>query len=126
MTVNLKNIFNRLLIAMITITTFRQIVSSFEEVIEQPHFEKNSFRVNKKIFATLDEAKQTVVVKFSLLDQSVFTAFDPAIIYPVPNKWGLQGWTMIELRSIKKAMLKDALTVAYCNAAPKRLTEKYQ
>jgi hypothetical protein len=39
---------------MVDIATFRQLARSFPETSEQPHFEKPSFRVGKKIFATLD------------------------------------------------------------------------
>ncbi|MES2776780.1 MAG: MmcQ/YjbR family DNA-binding protein [Bacteroidota bacterium] len=98
---------------MVSIATFRQMALSFPGAIEQPHFEKISFRVKKKIFATLSEATGIAVLKLSLLDQSVFCAFDKEIIYPVPGAWGRQGWTMLVLKKIKKNMLKDALTVAY-------------
>ena len=111
---------------MVSIATFRQMALAFEEAIEEPHFEKTSFRVNKKIFATLDITACKAVVKLSAVDQSVFCAYDASIIYPIPNKWGLQGWTMIELRTVKKSMLKDALTASYCNTAQKRLSEKYR
>lgn len=111
---------------MISTATFRQLALSFEEAAEEPHFEKTSFRVNKKIFATLDTVAGKVVVKLSAVDQSVFCSFDPAVIYPVPGKWGLQGWTIIELKTVKKNMLKDALTTSYCNTAPKRLADKYR
>lgn len=110
---------------MVNIKTFSQFALSFEEAVEQPHFEKSSFRVNKKIFATLDLKKQQVVVKLSDVDQSVFCAFDSSIIYPVSGTWGKQGCTIIELKTVKLSMLKDALTISYCNVAPKRLSEKY-
>jgi hypothetical protein len=41
------------------------------------------------------------------------TAFDKAVIYPVPNKWGKRGATYVELKAVRKNMLKDALTPAY-------------
>ena len=111
---------------MVSIEIFRLLALDFAEVCESPHFEKASFRVNKKIFATLDTRNKKAVVKLSAVDQSVFCAFDKSIIYPVPGKWGLQGWTMIELNKVGKNMLKDALTTAYCTIASKRLAEKYR
>jgi predicted DNA-binding protein (MmcQ/YjbR family) len=95
---------------------------SFPEVIEQPHFEKTSFRVAKKIFATLDEINKRAVVKLSEIDQDVFCSIDKTIIYPVSNKWGKQGWTNIELKTVRKDLLKDVLAAAYCGVAPKKLT----
>lgn len=98
---------------MVDIETFRHLALSFPGTIEQPHFELTSFRVNKKIFATLDESKHRACLMLSEIDQSVFCAHDRNIIYPVPNKWGLKGATFVELKGIKKNILKDALLQAY-------------
>lgn len=110
---------------MVSIDTFRQLALSFEEAEELPHFEKASFRVAKKIFATLNAKESKVVLKLSPIDQSVFCAFDKSIIYPVAGTWGKGGWTVVELKKIKKEMLRDALTSSYCNVAPNRLSERY-
>ena len=101
---------------------FRKLALSFPEAVEAPHFEKASFRVAKRIFATLSATDHQACVKLSEIDQSVFCAFDKAVIFPVPNKWGKQGWTLINLKSVKKAMLLDALAAAYCSVAPGRLS----
>ena len=97
--------------------SFKKLALSFPETIELPHFEKTSFRVKKKIWATLDEPNQRACLKLSLVSQSVFCAFDQSVIYPVNNKWGQQGWTMVELTKIKKNMLKDIATMAYNEVA---------
>ena len=86
---------------------------SFSQTKELPHFEKSSFRVKKKIFATLDEKQQKATLKFSPIDQSVFCLADKTAIYPVPNKWGKQGWTVIDLTKVNKTLLEDALSTAY-------------
>jgi hypothetical protein len=98
---------------MINNDTFKKLALSFPDVVELPHFEKASFRVKNKIYATLSEEKNQACVKLSEIDQSVFCSFDKNIIFPVNNKWGKQGWTMIDLKKIRKDMLKDILTVAY-------------
>lgn len=98
---------------MVNNSYFRQLALSFPGTVELPHFEKTSFRINKKIFATLDTANQRACIKLSPVDQSVFCAFGKAIIYPVNNKWGQQGWTLVELTIIKKNMLKDITATAY-------------
>jgi predicted DNA-binding protein (MmcQ/YjbR family) len=94
------------------------------EAVQQPHFEKASFRVKKKIFATLDSAHQKTVLKLSEIDQSVFCKYDNRTIYPVPGAWGKQGWTIIELKKVRKSMFKDALQLAYCLVAPKGLAKQ--
>ena len=98
---------------MVTPKEFRTLALSLPGSTEMPHFEKASFRTKKKIFATLSEENNQAVLKLSLVDQSVFCAFDKTIIYPVNNKWGKQGWTVVELKKVRKSMLKDALTTAY-------------
>ena len=106
---------------MDTIEHFSSIATSFPGVSIQPHFEKKSFRAGKKIFATLDEAKHVACLKLSVEEQDVFCAYDKNIIYPVPNKWGKQGWTFINLQAVPEAMLSDALRTAYCSVAPSKL-----
>jgi hypothetical protein len=100
-------------INMVKPETFRQIALAFPGTVEQPHFEKTSFRVKKKIFATLSIESNKAVLKLSLIDQSVFCAFDKTIIYPVKGTWGKQGWTVVELKKIRKPILQDALNTAY-------------
>jgi hypothetical protein len=58
---------------MVTIDTHRKLALSFPEVTEKPHFEKTSFRVKKKIFATYDDKLQRACIKLSEIDQNVFS-----------------------------------------------------
>ncbi len=98
---------------MVSILAFRKLALALEGAVELPHFEKASFRIKKKIFATLDEKNKRVCLMLNPIDQSAFTAFDPNIIYPVPNKWGLKGATYVELSKVKSEVLQDALSVSY-------------
>jgi len=110
---------------MVDIKTFKKIALSLPEVVEQPHFEKTSFRTLKKIFVTLSIEKKLACIKLSEIDQSVFCAFDKKIIYPVDNKWGKQGWTFIDLKKVRKEMLTDALKTSYQEVfKSKRLAKK--
>ena len=111
-------------IIMISIDSLREIVLSFPETTEEPHFEKTSFRVKKKIFATYDAGNNRACIKLSEIDQDVFSSFDKTIIFPVANKWGRQGWTLIEMDKVNKNIFLDALTTAYCQVAPKKLADK--
>ncbi|GAA4332797.1 hypothetical protein GCM10023149_39250 [Mucilaginibacter gynuensis] len=111
---------------MVNIDLFRQIALSLPEVSEQPHFEKTSFRVNKKIFATVDVHTRLASLKLSEIDQDVFSLADNTIIYPVPNKWGKQGWTIVNLAKVNEQLLTDALKTAYCLVAPKKLAAMVQ
>ena len=108
---------------MITFDELRKSALSFPETTEEPHFEKTSFRVKKKIFATYDEKNNRACIKLSEKDQDVFSSADKNIIYRVDNKWGKQGWTIIELNKVTKELFIDALTTSYCEVAPKKLAE---
>ena len=42
---------------MVETDTFRQFALSFADTVEQPHFDSTSFRINGKIFASLEIKK---------------------------------------------------------------------
>ena len=110
---------------MISLSAAKQLALSLPEAEEKSHFEKPDFRIWNKVFAVLHVDKNVMVIKLSLIDQSVFCAFDAAVIYPVSGGWGRQGWTIVNLKKVKKAMLVDALTTAWKTVAPVTLVKKY-
>lgn len=105
---------------MVSIEKFRLIAINFLETTEEPHFEKISFRVSKKIFATLNSAENRATIKLSEMDQDIF-CLNKNFMFPVPNKWGKQGWTHINLNEIPLEMREDALKSSYLLVAPKKL-----
>ena len=72
---------------MITPSTVRQLALSFDETVELPHFDRTSFRVRNKIFATMLERENIAVLMLSTIDQSVFCAYDSDMMYPVGLKY---------------------------------------
>ena len=106
---------------MVDIDSVRKLALSFPETVEQDHWGRPSFRVKKKIFATLWPVEKRAVLKLSVVDQSVFTEYNPKIFYPIPNAWGKQGWTFVELKKVRKDMFVDALNLAWKEVAPKSL-----
>jgi hypothetical protein len=42
------------------------------------------------------------------------------VIYQVPNKWGLQGWTIVHLEKISLELLEGALEAAYQEVSKKK------
>jgi hypothetical protein len=111
---------------MVSIARIKELALSFSETDEHPHFDKTAFRVRKKIFATLDEAKNRVMVKLTPGDQYVYVKAAPGIIYPVPGTWGQRGATFVEISRVKLALFREALTAAYCTVAPKPLRDKFR
>ncbi|QEC51553.1 YjbR protein [Anseongella ginsenosidimutans] len=97
-----------------TIQEFRNLALSFPETEESPHFDRAAFKVVKKrIFATLHERSGTANLKLGIIDQAAFSTFNREAIYPVPNKWGQQGWTTFELADLPPELVSDALETAY-------------
>ncbi|KFF06910.1 MmcQ/YjbR family DNA-binding protein [Flavobacterium reichenbachii] len=105
---------------MVTIETFRTLALAFPDAVEEPHFEKTSFRIKKKIFASFDEKNNQAVLKLSEIEQSVFCSSSEMIFYPIPNKWGKQGWTIVEIAKVRPEMFEDALQLSYQNVISKK------
>jgi hypothetical protein len=98
----------------VTSDDFRKIALSFPGTEERPHFERRAFKVTKgKIFASLLEGNETANIKCAVADQAIYCSFNKKYIYPVPNKFGLQGWTTFELRHLPEHIVADALYAAY-------------
>jgi predicted DNA-binding protein (MmcQ/YjbR family) len=110
---------------MISNKTFKKFPLSFPEVEETPHFEKVAYKVKKKIFVTHNIKENRCCVKLSAEDQSLFCLIDQNMIYPVPNAWGKQGWTLVNLKLVNKDILNEILKSAYCNVAPAKLAQPY-
>lgn len=106
---------------MVDIETARQIALALPDVEEYDHFGRPAFkRTGKRTFATLWPAENRMMVKLSLVDQSVFHSFDPSVFYPLPNKWGLKGATFVELSKVRPDMLDDAIATAWETASLKK------
>lgn len=101
---------------MISTDTFIELALLLPKSNERPHFEKTSFRVGNKIFATLDIKSEVACLKLSPADQNIFSGLGRSAIYPVPNQWGLEGWTYVDLKKVRKNMILDVLTTAYAGA----------
>ncbi len=98
---------------MVSIDAFRKLALSFPGATEQPHFHLASFRLGKKIFATLHVKDNRAMLKLGLVDQSVFCSFNSAVFFPVPGGWGKKGATFVQLDKVKMNILKEAMQLAY-------------
>jgi hypothetical protein len=89
------------------------MIKKLAEVSEAPHFEKRSFRVHNRIFATLSPDETIACLKLSPVEQSVYCQVDPIAVYAVPNKWGQQGWTFVNVNDINLELLQEMILSAY-------------
>lgn len=104
---------------MVSPEFFRQLALNIDGVEELPHFEKTSFRIRNKIFATLDLKHNRACLKLSETDQDLFALAGKASVYPVPNSWGKQGWTFFELRTVRKSHFTKALEASFQHVVSK-------
>lgn len=91
----------------------KQMALSLEGAGEQPHFDRTAFTIKKKIFATLSEKDKTLNVRFTPEVQFIFCPPKSDVIFAIPNGWGRQGWTTINLDKANKKLVKSALQEAY-------------
>ncbi len=92
---------------------FIEMALSFPGTVSQPHFHRTAFKIaGKKIFATLDETKQSANIMLTPDEQKAFCVMDTAI-YPIPNKWGLKGATTFDLKMIEHGIVLEGLKSAY-------------
>lgn len=98
---------------------FTELALAFPNTEQAPHFDRTAFKViGRRIFATLHHATNNANLRLSTTDQKEFCSLN-AHIYPVPNKWGEQGWTTFELDHCAEEVLKSALESAYLHGRKK-------
>ncbi|PYJ22608.1 MAG: hypothetical protein DMF42_10025 [Verrucomicrobia bacterium] len=103
---------------------FRKLALSFPEAIESAHMHHPDFRVCGKIFATLGYPdKNWAVVKLTPEEQKHFIQSDPKVFRPVKGAWGRRGNANVYLSAAKIDIVRQALTAAWRNTAPKRLAK---
>ena len=103
---------------------FQKLALSFPEAVESAHMRHPDFRVGGKIFATLGYPNQnSAMVKLSPDDQKEFVQSSPGVFTTAKGAWGRQGSTIVHLPLATIDIVRDALTAAWRNTAPKRLSK---
>ena len=103
---------------------FRELALSFPEAIESAHMHHPDFRVGGRIFATLRYPNEkSAMVKLSLDEQKEFVRSTPGVFTTAKGAWGRQGSTIVDLPAATMNIVRKALTAAWRNTAPKRLSK---
>ena len=107
-----------------TANDFRELALSFPEAIESAHMHDPDFRVGGKIFATLRYPNEnSAMVKLSPDGQKEFVGSNPDVFQPAKGAWGRRGSTIVHLPASTIDIVREALTVAWRNAAPRQLSK---
>jgi hypothetical protein len=105
----------------LTANEFRRLALSLPDAIEASHMGHPDFRVGGRIFATLAyPGTAFAALMLTPEQQELFVRTEPKTFRPVPGGWGKKGATQVELRTAKKAAVREALKVAWSNRASGR------
>ena len=91
---------------------FEKLITSFEGTTSRPHFDRTAFRV-RRIFATLAGDGQSANLLLTRDEQQVRCAVQPEVFQKIPNAWGEQGWTTVNLLEADRETLSSILEVAW-------------
>ena len=104
-----------------TANEFRALALSLPEAAEGEHMGHPDFRVRKKIFATLGPDQAWGMVKLTPDQQATFVRTERDVFQPMNGAWGRRGCTRVELAGASEPSVRQALTLAWRNTAPKGL-----
>jgi hypothetical protein len=106
--------------------TARKFALSLPETTEEPHFEKSSFRVKGKIFATVPLGGKHLNVSAEPDEGQALVDQFPEAFEPIP--WGKRPqmeWISVVLAKADRAIVQELLEDAWRRKAPKRVVDAY-
>ncbi|WP_271754997.1 MmcQ/YjbR family DNA-binding protein [Cohnella sp. JJ-181] len=109
---------------MFPIHDIRSFILTLPETKEIDHFGKPSFRVNNKIFATIQPEGSILTVKTNGEDRMMYTMLDPET-YRVPETFSNLNYMHINLNTVSPIELKGLLIKAWSHVAPKKLVKAF-
>ena len=105
---------------MITVEEVRNLALSLPEVREEPHFDRASFRVRGRIFATIAPDGKSGMLKLDLDAHETLLAAQPETFFSFGG-FSRNGATGVRFARVKKQMFRELLDEAFCNVAPRTL-----
>jgi hypothetical protein len=109
---------------MTTADALRRAALSLPEAEERETWGHPTFRVRDKMFATLSDGGWSAGVKTTKEEQTALVAAAPET-FGVPAYVGRHGWVSIELATADPAEVRELVTEAWRQTAPKRLVAAY-
>jgi hypothetical protein len=109
---------------MITADELRRAALSLPEAEERETWGRPTFRVRDKMFATLSDDGRSAGIKATKEEQTALVAADPER-FGVPAYVGRYGWVSVELATADPAEVRELVTEAWRQTAPKRLVAAY-
>jgi hypothetical protein len=106
--------------------TARRFALSLPETTEAPHFDKSSFRVKGKIFATVPEGGKLLHVNVEPDEGAALVEEQPEAFEAIV--WGKQDrtdWIKVHLPKADRAVVQELLEEAWRRKAPPRLRAEF-
>jgi hypothetical protein len=102
---------------------FQRIALSLPEAHEEPHFERTSFRVGTKIFATMTADGKEAMVRVCAEElRSALLSEHDAVFFSYGGWTTRNGSVGVRLASADAAMIEELLRESWRSVAPKRLS----
>ena len=101
--------------------TARRFCLSLPETTEEPHFEKSSFRVKGKIFATVPEGGKQVHVFVGVDEAKALVEEDPVAFEEI--RWGKDDspWVRVHLAKADRVHVLELLEEAWRQKVPPKV-----
>jgi hypothetical protein len=96
-----------------------EIAKKLPDIAIKDHFGSDGFSANKRMFLTIWYDKDQANIRLSPSQQKDFLVMDGDAFSEIENAWGRQGWTIIHLKFIDKALFEKALKAAWEYSAQK-------
>ncbi|RZA19270.1 MAG: MmcQ/YjbR family DNA-binding protein [Proteobacteria bacterium] len=100
-----------------------QLAIDLNGTTEAPHFDRRAFKT-QTIFVTLAPDGRTANLKLDRDQQDHWCPLLPHGLAPVNNKWGNQGWTVMQLDKLTVDDIAMLVRLAWSNTAKARLSRK--
>ncbi|MDX6232895.1 MAG: hypothetical protein QOD92_2 [Acidimicrobiaceae bacterium] len=108
------------------IDSARRFAMSLPETTEEPHFEKSSFRVRGKIFATVPPGGKHLHVHVDPAEGRALKEEDPATFEGIGRGTKISpDWVRVNLGSADTEQIRELLEDAWRLKAPKRVLAAY-
>jgi hypothetical protein len=102
----------------------RRLALALPEATEQDHHGMVSFRVDKKIFATVPDADH---VRIMVSEPEILAAVAENPLVCEPMYWGKRlACVAVDVRRAAPELVQELLTEAWLRKAPKRLVEGFE
>ena len=101
----------------------RRIALGMDGAVEGAHMGHPDFRVNNRIFATLQHDRERGMVSLTPDQQAEFMRTQPDAFSPASGAWGRGGSTIVQLAVVHEETLGEAMTLAWQNAVNKGPTK---